>query len=95
VRGFFFANGTGLQSIIAESDFMETIEACTGEEAWWNLLHFLLIVLISWRRLERLPLNVARGKQIKGLMRLLVLVIVIKPLVIGSMKPLVFLLANS
>jgi hypothetical protein len=35
-EGLGLANGKGCGSIIAESDSLETIQACLGNEAWWT-----------------------------------------------------------
>ena len=35
-EGLILASRLGCNSIVAESDSMETIEACTGAESWWN-----------------------------------------------------------
>ena len=35
-EGLELASRMGCNNIIAESDSIETIEACTGEEQWWN-----------------------------------------------------------
>ena len=35
-EGLALANNLGYSNIIAESDLLETIEACTGETRWWN-----------------------------------------------------------
>jgi hypothetical protein len=35
-EGLSLATSLGCNNIIAESDFMETIQACKGEHSWWN-----------------------------------------------------------
>jgi ribonuclease HI len=35
-EGLVLANSMGINRLIAESDSMETVEACSGEERWWN-----------------------------------------------------------
>jgi ribonuclease HI len=35
-EGLSLATGLGCNNIIAESDSIETIHACTGEHSWWN-----------------------------------------------------------
>jgi ribonuclease HI len=35
-EGLSLANSKGCGSIIAESDSLETIQACSGDEAWWT-----------------------------------------------------------
>ena len=35
-EGLSLANSVGCSAIIAEYDSMETIEACSGDEIWWN-----------------------------------------------------------
>jgi hypothetical protein len=35
-EGLSLANRLGCNDIIAESDSLETVEACTGEERWWG-----------------------------------------------------------
>ena len=35
-EGLALANRMGCSNVIAESDSMKIIQACTGEEAWWG-----------------------------------------------------------
>jgi hypothetical protein len=35
-EGLCLANCLGCRNVIAESDSLETIQACTGEERWWG-----------------------------------------------------------
>jgi ribonuclease HI len=35
-EGLLLAISVGCNAIVAESDSLETIEACTGEQVWWN-----------------------------------------------------------
>ena len=35
-EGLMLAGRLGCNSIIAESDSVETIDACTGTDTWWN-----------------------------------------------------------
>jgi ribonuclease HI len=35
-EGLVLANSMGINRLIADSDSMKTVEACTGEERWWN-----------------------------------------------------------
>jgi hypothetical protein len=35
-EGLQLAQNIGCNRIVAESDFLETIEACTGDSRWWN-----------------------------------------------------------
>jgi hypothetical protein len=35
-EGLVLANSMGINRLIAKSDSTETVEACTGEERWWN-----------------------------------------------------------
>ena len=35
-EGLSFINSLGYSAIIAESDSLETVQACTGDETWWN-----------------------------------------------------------
>ena len=35
-EGLCLANRLGCNRVIVESDLVETVEACTGVEAWWS-----------------------------------------------------------
>jgi hypothetical protein len=35
-EGLALANRLGCNNILAETDSLETVEACTGGEAWWG-----------------------------------------------------------
>ena len=35
-EGLALANRLGVSVVIAESNSLETVEACTGDETWWN-----------------------------------------------------------
>ena len=35
-EGLALANRLGVSVVVAESDSLETVEACTGDETWWN-----------------------------------------------------------
>jgi ribonuclease HI len=35
-EGLCLAESLGCSRLIAESDFLETIQACSGEQRWWN-----------------------------------------------------------
>jgi hypothetical protein len=35
-EGMGLANSIGCNVVLAESDAMEVIQACDGEEAWWG-----------------------------------------------------------
>ena len=35
-EGLSLANRAGCNNILAESDSTETIEACSGDDTWWN-----------------------------------------------------------
>lgn len=36
-EGLSLANRLGCNNVLAESDSLEVIQACTGEDAWWNM----------------------------------------------------------
>jgi hypothetical protein len=79
--GISFANGLGLQTIIAESDSMETIEACIGEEAWLNESAAIFADCVDLlAQIGAITFKNFLRKQIKWLIRLLVLAIVINHL---------------
>jgi hypothetical protein len=64
-EGLALANEIGVSNLIAESDSLETVEACSGiNNGTMSLLLFLLIAWIWWLQLVMCHLLNALGKQI-------------------------------
>jgi hypothetical protein len=66
-EGLLLAISVGCNAIVAESDSLETVEACTGNKSGGMIhLQYMLLTVWIWHlQLEVCLLNIFRVKQIR------------------------------
>jgi hypothetical protein len=68
MEGLALANRCGCNNVIMESDSMETVDACSGNEAWWGESSAIFADCIDLATLIYKVLNTAQEKQMESLM---------------------------
>jgi hypothetical protein len=68
MEGLALANRFGCNNVIMESDSMETVDACSGNEAWWGESSAIFADCIDLATLIYKVLNTAQEKQMESLM---------------------------
>lgn len=65
-EGLALANLFGCNDVVAESDSLEVIEACSGQEAWWGDSSAVFADCVDLAaQIGECPLIIVRGKQMK------------------------------